>query len=117
MFFLIGIALAIMLPKYLQSRGRQSAEKMIAESSYHKAFGRYTLVFTDQGIAASSPTGQSNIVWDAVDNVSITPDYLFIFLAGPQGLIIPRAQAQESIIAGVKEYMEARIPAKSTAAV
>jgi hypothetical protein len=117
MFFLIGMALAVMLPKYLQSRVRQSAEKMIAESSYRKAFGRYTLVFTDQGIAASSPIGESNIVWDAVDQVSITPDYLFIFLAGPHGLAISRAQAQESTIAEVKAYVEAHIAAKPTAVV
>jgi hypothetical protein len=80
-----------MLPKYFQSRIRESAEKMFTETSYHKAFGKHTLVFTDQGIASSSPTGESNTVWDGVDHVSITPDYLFVFLAGPHGFVIPRA--------------------------
>ncbi|MGA2542296.1 MAG: YcxB family protein [Verrucomicrobiota bacterium] len=117
MFFLIGVATAAMLPSYFRSRMRASAEKMIAETSYHKAFGKYTLVFTGQGIASSSPTGESNSVWDGVDHVAITPEYLFIFLAGPQGFIIPRAQVQESTIAQVKAYVEAHIPTKPTAAV
>jgi hypothetical protein len=52
-----------------------------------------------------------------VDHVSITPDYLFIFLAGPQGFIIPRAQVQESTIAEVKAYVEAHISIQTTASV
>jgi len=117
MFLLVGVALAVMLPKYYRSRMRQTAEKMLAELSYQKAFGKYTLVFTEQGIASSTPTGESNSVWNAVGHVSITPDYLFIFLAGPQGFIIPRAQVQESTIAEVKAYVEAHIPTKPTPAV
>jgi hypothetical protein len=117
MFFLCGAASAAMVPTYYRSRIRESAVKMFAETSYRKAFGKYTLVFTDQGIASSSPTGESNTVWEAVDHVSITPDYLFVFLAGPQGLIIPRAQVQESTFAEVKAYVEAHIPTKATAAV
>jgi hypothetical protein len=117
MFFLAGGAQAAMFPKYYRSRLRQTAEKMIAESSYQKAFGKYTLVFTEQGIASSSPTGESKSVWNAVDHVSITPDYLFIFLAGPEGFIIPKAQVQQSTIAEVKAYAEARIPTKPAAGV
>jgi hypothetical protein len=44
-----------------------------------------------------------------VDHVSITSDYLFIFLAGLQGLIIPRAQVQESTIMEVKAFVEAHL--------
>ena len=80
MFFLTGVATAAMLPKYQRSHMCQTAEKMFAESSYQKAFGKNTLVFTDQGIASNSPTGDSNFVWNAVDHVSITHDYLFIYL-------------------------------------
>jgi hypothetical protein len=117
MFFLTGAALAAMFPKYYRSRICKTAEKMYAESSYQKAFGKYTLVFTDQGIASSNPTGESKIVWNAVDHVSVTHDYLFIFLAGPQGFIIPRAQVQEFSFAEVKTYVEARIPTKPPASV
>ncbi len=117
MFFLIGVASAAMLPSYYRSRMSRTAEKMFAESSYQKALGKYTLAFTDQGIASCTPTGKSNIAWNAVDHVSITPDYLFIFLAGPQGFIIPRAQVQESTIAEVKAYVEAHISIQTTASV
>ena len=106
-----------MLPSYFRSRLRNSPEKMITETSYHKAFGKNTLVFTDHGIASSSATGESNFVWNAVDHVSTTPDYLFIFLVGPQGFIIPKTQVQESTIAEVRALVEAHIPAKPTAAV
>ncbi len=115
MFFIIGFALAIMFPKYYRSQISRTAEKMFAESSYEKAFGKYSLVFNEQGIASSTPTGESKVVWNAVDHVSITPEYLFIFLAGPQGYIIPRAQVQESTFAEVKAYVEAHIPAKPIA--
>lgn len=109
MFFLIDIAIAAMFPSYYRSYMSRSAEKIYAESSFQKTFGEYKLLFTDQGISSSSPTGDSKHLWSAVDHVSITSDYLFIFLAGLQGLIIPRAQVQESTIMEVKAFVEAHL--------
>jgi hypothetical protein len=112
MCFLIGLPTAAMLPSYFRSRIRNSIEKMLAEPSYQKQLGKYTLVFKDDGIASSSATGESLTLWYGVDRVSITPEYLFIFLTGPSGLIIPRAQVQDSTIEEVRAYVEAHIPSR-----
>jgi hypothetical protein len=100
---------AVRYPSWYRSGLRKSAEKMIAESSYGKAFGRYTLALTEDGVASASPAGESKYSWDAINRVTLTPEYLFIFLAGPQGFPIPRAQVPDSAIQEMKAFVESHM--------
>jgi len=50
-----------------------------------KAFGRYTLALSEEGLASTSPTGAGNYTREAVDRVVLTPEHLLIFLVGPEG--------------------------------
>jgi len=85
---------------------RKTAERMISEPSYQKVFGSYTLVLNEDGIASISPTGEAKYAWEAVDRVFLTPDYLFIMLAGAQGFSIPRSQIPDSTIQEMKSFVE-----------
>lgn len=100
---------AVRYPSWNRSALRKSAEKMIAESAYGKAFGRYTLAITEDGVASVSPAGESKYAWNAINRVTLTPEYLFIFLAGPQGFPIPRAQVPDSAIQEVKAFVESHM--------
>jgi hypothetical protein len=97
------------LPRVYRSQLRKSAEKMIAESSYANVFGRYTLEFGKDGLASTSPTGESKHPWRAINRVFLATDYLFIFLAGPQGYPIPRAQVPDSAIQEAKAFVESHL--------
>lgn len=60
----------------------------MAESSYSKTFGEYCLEITEDSLVSSGPTGRSEHTWDSVDRIVLTPDYLFVFFAGLNGLPI-----------------------------
>jgi len=97
---------AVFFPRWYRSNLRATADKLITESSYRNAFGGYTLALSEEGLASTSPTGRSMHAWEAIDRCYLTPEYLFIFLAGPQGYPIPRAQVPDSTIQEVKAFVE-----------
>lgn len=103
---LIGVVWAVLYPRLYRSYLRRASEKLLQESSYQKAFGVYTLNLSATRIASSSPIGEAVLVWPSVSRVSLTPDYLFIFLAGPQGYPIARAQVPENTIQEIKAFVE-----------
>ncbi len=98
------------VPSWYRRSIRSSAEKMIEESSYAKAFGRYTLVLSEDGLASKSPVGEGKYTWEAVSSVALTQEHLFIFLVGPQGFSIPRSQLPDSTIQEVKVFTQSHIP-------
>ena len=100
---------AAFFPSWYRSCIRKAAEKVCAESSYQKIFGRYTLSLAEEGFAFTFPTGECKYFWGAIDRVSLTPEYLFILLAGAQGLPISRAQIPDSTIQEVKAFVESHI--------
>ncbi len=103
---LIGVAWAVLYPWLHRHYLRQTAERFLKESSYQKAFGIYTLSLSESRIASASPVGEGTYVWSAVSRVSLTPHYLFIFLAGPQGYPIARAQVPDDTIQKMKTFAE-----------
>ena len=103
---LIAVAWAILYPWLHKHYLLQVSEKLLKESSYEKAFGVYTLSLSETRIASSSPVGEGTYVWSAVSRVSLTSDYLFIFLAGPQGYPIARAQIPGDTIQKMKAFAE-----------
>jgi hypothetical protein len=104
--FLIAAVWAGLYPRLHRHCLLQTSEKLLKESSYQRAFGVYTLSLSETRIASSSPVGEGTYVWSSVSRVSMTPDYLFIFLAGPQGYPIARAQVSEDTIQEMKAYAE-----------
>jgi hypothetical protein len=103
---LIAVVWAVFYPWLHRHYLLQTLGKLLKESSYQKAFGTYTVDLTEKQIASSSPVGEGTYLWSSVSRVSLTPDYLFIFLAGPQGYPIPRAQVPEATIQEMKAFAE-----------
>lgn len=102
----VGGAWAVLYPWLHRHYLFQTSEKLLKESSYQKAFGAYTLNLSEARIASSSPIGEGTYLWSSVSRVSLTPDYLFIFLAGPQGYPISRAQVPEATVQEMKALAE-----------
>jgi len=103
---IIAVIWAVFYPRLHRRYLRQMAEKMLNESSYQNAFGSYTVSLSEKGIASSSPVGEANYIWSSVNRVSLTPDHLLIFLAGPQGYPIPRAQVPDATIQAMRAFAE-----------
>jgi YcxB-like protein len=105
----LGGVSAACAPAWYRSNLQKTASKMFEETSYQKAFGNYTLTLSEDGLASKSPIGSGSYTWEAVDRVALTPEYLFIFLVGPQGFPIPRSQASDSNIQEVKAFVESHL--------
>jgi len=100
---------AAFIPGWFRRSLRRSAEKMIAEPSFQKVFGAHTLILTDEGLASKSPTGEGKFSWEAVVEVKLTPEHLFIMLPGAQGFPIPRSQIADFTIQEMKSFVESRV--------
>lgn len=72
-------------------------QRQMLESSYSKVFGVYKVRIEEIHLVCDGPTGYTEYRWDAVDRVTITDDFLFIFVAGPSGLPIRIAEIGKSI--------------------
>jgi hypothetical protein len=97
------------VPSWYRRGVRRSAEKMLEESSYRKAFGAYILALGEDGLTSKSPTGEGKYRWDAVNAAVLTPEHLFIFLVGAQGFAIPRSQVSDPVVQEVKAFVESHI--------
>lgn len=83
---------------------------------YQKIYGSHTLSLNEKGIASTSPTGEGTSFWSSVSGISLTSDYLFIFLAGRQGIVVPRAQVEEATIQEMKAFAEQMMKTSATTA-
>jgi hypothetical protein len=105
--FVAGIvAWAVIAPKRFDVRVRRYMHKQMLESSYHKSLGEYRLKFSDQLLICDSPTGYSEYRWNAVDRVTMTDEFLFIFLAGPTGFPIRIAEVGSAAAAEAYEKIQ-----------
>lgn len=105
--FVVGIAAWVVIaPKRFDARVRRYMNKQMLESSYHKSLGVYRLKINDQQLICDSPTGYLEYRWEAVDRVTMTDEFLFIFLAGPSGFPIRIAEVGSSIAAEAYEKIK-----------
>lgn len=93
----------------------RGSDRILNGPDYQKIFGVYTLTMTEKGIASTSPAGEGTYFWPSVTNISLTTDYLFIFLAGRQGHVIPRTQVPEATIQEMKAFAEQMMKTAATA--
>src|SRR5262245_25880082 len=73
---LIAVVWAVLYPWLHRYYLQQRSEKLLKEAAYEKAFGAYTLNFTEKQIASSSPVGAGTYPWSSVSRVSLGPDHL-----------------------------------------
>lgn len=98
------------MPRLFRASMRRSGAKVLEESSYRRAYGRQSLALTAEALISTTPIGEAKFNWTAVDRYAVTPDYLFIFLVGPQGLVIPRTQLPAEEFRQIESFLAARLP-------
>lgn len=94
-----AVAWIVIAPRRFDARVKNYMQRQMLESSYSKLFGAYKLKIDEKHLVCDGPTGRTEYSWDAVDRVTMTDDFLFIFLAGPSGVPIRIAHIGNSIAA------------------
>ena len=95
-FVAAAVAWIVIAPQSFDTRVRNYMQRQMLESSYSKVFGVYKVRIEEIHLVCDGPTGYTEYRWDAVDRVTITDDFLFIFVAGPSGLPIRIAEIGKS---------------------
>jgi len=78
-FSVTAIGWYVLYPWRFDMRVRRYAKKQMQESGFANLFGTYEV-------------GESKYKWNAVNRAELSEKYLFVFLSGPQGLVIPVSQ-------------------------
>mgnify|MGYP001389581527 CR=1 FL=1 len=105
-----GVAAAwfVIYPKRMDALVRKCVGRQMAESSYPKSFGTCELTISEEGMHSISPLGSALYGWSGVDRAELTPEYLFIFLAGPLGYPIRRSEVGSDVAEAAYEYVASR---------
>jgi hypothetical protein len=104
-FLGMGILWFILYPVLFNRNVEKYCEKTIDEGSHSKNFGLCELTLSESGLHDRSPNGESTFYWSAVDRVTLTDQYLFIFLNGPMGYPIPIADVGIEAARAALEYV------------
>lgn len=112
---LVAVLWAGFYPRLHERLLMRGSERIYNGSEYQKIFGVHTVTLSEKGISSSSPVGEGTYFWTSVTSISLTSDYLFIFLAGRQGIVVPRAQVAEETIQEMKAFAEQMMKTAATA--
>lgn len=84
----------------------RGSERIYSGPEYQKIFCVHTLSLSEKGISSTSQIGEGTYYWPSVSSISLNSDYLFIFLAGRKGYVIPRDQVPDATIQEMKAFAE-----------
>jgi len=104
-FASVAVVWAVCYPKKMDRDVLKYAKKQMRESSYAKSFGDYRLTLSEEGLHSTSPLGSASYSWGGVDRAELTHEYLFIFLAGPLGYPIRRAEVGSDVADAAYAYV------------
>lgn len=113
---LVAILWAGFYPRLHERLLLRGSERIYNGPDYQKIFGVQTLTMTEKGISSTSQIGEGTYYWPSVSSISLNSDYLFIFLAGRKGYVIPRDQVPDATIQEMKAFAEQMMKTGATAA-
>lgn len=91
-FLVTAIGWYVLYPWRFDMQVRRYAKKQMQESGFANLFGTYEVSINDEHLTSIGPVGESKYKWNAVNRAELSEKYLFVFLSGPQGLVIPVSQ-------------------------
>jgi hypothetical protein len=108
----IGAVIAGLLMLWILGGDRRRVEKalrkMLAEGSNKQLLGEHELELTETGLVERTGYAEVTFLWQAVERLGLTPDYIFIFTGAISGIIVPRA----GVVEGNHEELEGELRRK-----
>ena len=88
--FLLGYMLwVIFYPKYFKWTSSKGILKMLDESENADMLGNRSLTLTEKGIIELSTLSESKADWSAIEKITQTEKYIFIFFSSVAAYILP----------------------------
>lgn len=111
---LVGVALGALLNVFMYFSIKRKVMRW-ADSKENAAWlGDHTMEITEQGVDETTPVGSAHYNWDAIPEIRMTKDYLYIFISSMQAHIIPLAclstpTEQTQLIQLLEKYAKKKI--------
>jgi hypothetical protein len=112
----VGVLWAGFYPRLHERLLLRGGDRRLSLPEYQKIYGVHTLSLSEKGISSSSPVGEGTYYWPSVSSISLSSDYLFVFVAAARGFVIPRTQVPEATIQEMKAFAERMMKTGATAA-
>lgn len=103
-----GLIWFLFYPFIYRRRVEKNVEKYLAEMSVERVLGPCQLDLNEDGLSSRSPMGDSKYPWNVVRRITLTPDYLHVFLVGGSGFPIPRKAVGDKAILEAKKLIESK---------
>ncbi|MDQ8032139.1 MAG: YcxB family protein [Bordetella sp.] len=126
----LGTDWAVILPSFLQAAavglgalalmavGFEYAVPAMARANVRRAFkrdpanpflGRHHFLFEEAGVGDATEHASGSVPWDLIQSAEETNDYLFLFIAPLQGVILPKRGQDAASLAAVRAHLRAHV--------
>lgn len=87
----VGVALGVLLNVFMYFSIKRKVIRWSASTENAAWLGDHTMEIAEQGIDETTPVGSAHYNWDAIPEIRMTKDYIYIFISSMQAHIIPLA--------------------------
>jgi hypothetical protein len=88
--FGLGIFFFFALPSMIWSSTRKRIERMFREGQNKGMTKLTTLSIGQDGMEANNGLSTSKLVWSAIEKMSITDEYIFIYISALNAVVVPK---------------------------
>ena len=88
--FLAPIFLAGFALPYVRWRTKQLSRRLLSEGKNAGIYGECELAIDADGLTESRPSGYTVRKWSSVEQISMTPQHLFVYTSGIEAFVVPR---------------------------
>ncbi len=107
---LMAIVFALLLGPWTKLILKMRSDKVFKDGKNINLIGHRRIDFTDSKVCVKSDTEYSEIEWKAFEKLGESDEYLFLFMAADQALLIPKKQLTEMEIKELKEIIAHKLP-------
>ncbi|OZI73979.1 YcxB family protein [Bordetella genomosp. 12] len=104
------VLLSLAFERVIPALARKNVRRAFNRDPENPFLGVHRLDFGPEGVTDAGERASGSLPWDLVRDVEETADYLFLFIAPTQGVIIPKRGQSEQDLQAVREELRAHVP-------
>ncbi|MEJ2919710.1 YcxB family protein [Bordetella avium] len=102
--------LSLSFERLIPALGRSNVRRALKQAPENPFLGRHRLDFSAEGVRDTGERETGSLPWDLVRDAEETEEYLFLFIAPLQGVIIPKRGQREEDLQAVRAVMRTYVP-------
>ncbi|AMD49913.1 hypothetical protein BTL50_15255 [Bordetella holmesii] len=104
------VLLSLVFERLIPALARKNVRRAFKRDPENPFLGEHRLDFRPEGVTDAGERASGSLPWDLVREVEETSDYLFLFIAPTQGVIVPKRGQSEQDLRAVRDVLRAHVP-------